>query len=247
MSQPDSCPCCFYRGEPLYDPDEFAPWQDPGDMSCLKCDATEATQLRHELREARKGIAEVIACRGRRMRERDQAQERIVELEAEVEQWKLCTGLIDGSGDPDGITPDIAQRHWEGVAENLTTVEAGFTEYHRRSEKVLSRFLPISPAGKVINAAAAVCSTKPTESSSELLDGEERIYHWQRERGDELDESYTQHAFVVKLPPKSLCGHVTTRSAGAWVTGGPDDPYCPKCVRVQVDARTQKGRSDDPA
>lgn len=45
--------------------------------------------------------------------------ERAERSEAEVEAWKLASGLNDGAGDPDGVTPEAARRYWEGVEEEL--------------------------------------------------------------------------------------------------------------------------------
>ncbi len=54
----DSCPCCFYLGEPLpLGFDGFEDWQDPEDMACLRCDATEADQLRALLRKTERRLA----------------------------------------------------------------------------------------------------------------------------------------------------------------------------------------------
>jgi len=43
---------------------------------------------------------------------------------AEIEAWKDATGLVDGHGDPDGITPDIARKHWEGVERERDRLRA---------------------------------------------------------------------------------------------------------------------------
>jgi len=37
--------------------------------------------------------------------EDEQRKSRIEELEGEIEEWKLATGLLDSNGDPDGVTP----------------------------------------------------------------------------------------------------------------------------------------------
>lgn len=34
---------------------------------------------------------------------------------SEIEDWKSATGLQDAHGDPDGITPEIAQKYWQGI------------------------------------------------------------------------------------------------------------------------------------
>mgnify|MGYP001102788278 CR=1 FL=1 len=45
----------------------------------------------------------------------DQLRTDLDEARAEVERWKSASGLIDGSGDPDGVTPEAMRRYWEQV------------------------------------------------------------------------------------------------------------------------------------
>lgn len=44
-----------------------------------------------------------------------QPRTRTEELESEVGEWKLASGLMDSTGDPDGITPKIAKEYWENL------------------------------------------------------------------------------------------------------------------------------------
>jgi hypothetical protein len=52
-----------------------------------------------------------------------------------VEEWQMASGLVDGSGDPGGVTPKFSQAYWLGVEEEckrLRPVETAarvFVEY----------------------------------------------------------------------------------------------------------------------
>ena len=37
----------------------------------------------------------------------------------EIEEWKISSGLMDSAGDPDGITPETAQKYWESIEKDL--------------------------------------------------------------------------------------------------------------------------------
>jgi hypothetical protein len=67
-------------------------------------DAEDYPSLEDNLERAQRRIGELVAERDR--------------LLDEVERWKLASGLEDGRGDPDGVTPEAMQRYWEGFEAN---------------------------------------------------------------------------------------------------------------------------------
>lgn len=50
-------------------------------------------------------------------------QELCMALE-QVERWKDASGLIDSSGDPDGVSPNGMRKYWEGVEAQLAKANA---------------------------------------------------------------------------------------------------------------------------
>jgi len=52
------------------------------------------------------------------------ALEALAYLEAEIEEWKGASGLVDVAGDPDGITPAKAQEYWRLIESRVIVAEA---------------------------------------------------------------------------------------------------------------------------
>jgi hypothetical protein len=59
---------------------------------------------------------------------------------AEIEAWKDASGLVDGRGDPDGITPDAARRWWNEIEDRMTAAEGKLTEYQSKDLEVYIAF-----------------------------------------------------------------------------------------------------------
>lgn len=78
-------------------------------------------------------VDEIEANFGEYCRWKD-VEKTVLELQGHHEQiiaWETASGLITSAGDPDGITPEQAQKYWEAVetkANCLSAALRGMTE-----------------------------------------------------------------------------------------------------------------------
>jgi chromosome segregation ATPase len=90
--------------------------------------------LRDERRHrasAMKALKKVAKQRDTHATRAEQAEDQRDELREQIEAWKYATGLIDSSGDPDGVTPSHLSAELSELRERATQVEAERDTYKR--------------------------------------------------------------------------------------------------------------------
>jgi hypothetical protein len=94
-------------------------------------------------------------------------------LEEEIEKWKIASGLQKG-GDPDGVTPQLAERYWAVVRRKVDRLEAENEELKERitlARKGCSTECGYCPGAALADPLCRACNIFAIRKALEGKDG----------------------------------------------------------------------------